>query len=96
MRKRFGDDRLANVVAMETASRLMYHQVLERLKAIATGQNIDELVKQAEPEVPVPAEPSVEPENPASNAEDNQAPTETKAETSQDSAEAKNEEEVKE
>jgi trigger factor len=40
IRKRLGDDRLANLVAIETANRLLNQQVLERLKAIATGQEI--------------------------------------------------------
>jgi trigger factor len=48
MRKRFGDDRLANMVAMETASRLLNRQVLDRLKAIVTGQNIEEAPVEAE------------------------------------------------
>lgn len=81
MRKRFGDDRLSNVVAMETASRLLNRQVLERLKAIATGQNIEELVNQAEPAV----QPAAEQESPSSDTESDNI-----------SAEVKNEEEIKE
>jgi len=50
MRKKVGANRLANAVAMEAVSRLMNRRVLERLKAIATGQNIEELIaKQSEP-----------------------------------------------
>jgi trigger factor len=81
MRKRFGDDRLANVVAMETASRLMNRQVLERLKAIATGQVIEEAAAQEEPA----ALPDTEIESPASTTDSGNA-----------SADIKTEEEIKE
>ena len=40
MRKKVSSDRLANAVAMEAASRLMNHQVFERLKLIANGEEI--------------------------------------------------------
>jgi trigger factor len=38
MRKKVGNERFANAIAMEAASRLMNRKVLERLKAIATGE----------------------------------------------------------
>lgn len=76
MRKRFGDDRLANVVAMETASRLLNRLVLERLKAIATGQTIEETVNPAEPS----AETAAEPETPVSTTEGDDVPADTNIE----------------
>ena len=61
LRRRIGDEKLANVIAMQTASRLINSQVLTRLKDIATGKSIE-----IAPEAPATIEQSTaEPENSA-------------------------------
>jgi trigger factor len=65
LRRRIGDEKLANVIAMQTASRLINSQVLARLKEIATGKYIE-----AATDTPVVVEQTTtEPENSAINAE---------------------------
>ncbi len=65
MRKQVGNERLANAVALEAASRMMNRRVLRRLKAIATGQPEEEVPQataEAAPEaVEATAELEVEP-----------------------------------
>ncbi len=73
-RKKVGANRLANAVAMEAVSRLMNRRVLERLKAIATGQNIEELTAEKT-------------ETPADEVETGETPTEAAPPSSETSEE---------
>ncbi|HEX9028153.1 MAG TPA: trigger factor, partial [Anaerolineales bacterium] len=66
VRKRVGNERMANAVAMEAASRLMNRRVLDRLKQIATGQAeaapAEDAAPQAEPAAEVADTKAVEKE----------------------------------
>ncbi len=68
---RQGQQRVAQAVAMESATRVLTRRALDMLKSIATGEYVppEEREKQAAPEVAAPAEESAESEEKADQTE---------------------------
>jgi hypothetical protein len=88
MRKQVGNQRLANAVALEAASRMMNRRVLRRIKSIATGQPEEEVAQATgvtapeavEPVSELEAEPTDTPETPAEEAPKAEQPEDQAAE----------------
>jgi trigger factor len=86
MRKQVGNQRLANAVALEAASRMMNRRVLRRIKSIVTGQPEEEVPQATVEAAPEAGEPTSELDAEPTGAAESPAEEAPQAEQSEDQA----------